>query len=99
MAFNDPRDARVYSHRARARHVQLLRNDSDPNLKVQLTQQQSVPVDSVLRKRELLRSGSLDNLDELNETDKVWCYRLYLLLRYIQWNFQTHVYMLVCTSF
>ena len=72
VAFNDPRDARVHSHRARARHVQLLRNDSDPNLKVQLTQQQSVPVDSFLRKRELLRSGSLDNLDELNETDKVW---------------------------
>ena len=76
--FHQPRNARVYSHRARSRHVHFLHSDSDPDLTLWLKQQQSVPLELGVRKSSgMLRSGSVDNLDELNETEKVKCAHTY----------------------
>ena len=76
MTQSYPRDQRLYSHRARARHiVQIHRNDSDPDLATggrgELNSQLSVPVSMIEKRRRFTRSGSVDNLDELNETEKV----------------------------
>ena len=68
-----PRSTRVYSHRARAqRIVDVRRNDSDPDLGLLFKTQLSVPqATGFHNRREMSRSGSVDDLDNMNEGEKV----------------------------
>lgn len=63
-----PRENRVYSHRARAGHVLLRRNDSDSD--IQLNKPQSFPTSSA-SVSVLHHSESLDDLNKLSEGEKV----------------------------
>lgn len=59
-----PRQDRLYSHRARARRITHRRNDSDSDIQDQSNGEQA-------HATALSHSGSVDNLDELNEGQKL----------------------------